>query len=330
VRPFDRQHPIRGYFGDPRTVGGERLGTDRSGSPGSFSFHDGIDISSSPDAPVYPVLSGVAHVLSGDLVTVTTGTERTFQYFHITPAVQSGQPVTAYQTVLGYVKRNWGHVHLTEIDRSRVHNPLDPGHLTPYLDHTIPDVARLFFARAGGASLSPEHLRGLIEISAEAEDLPAIPVPGHWFDFPVSPALVTWRLATAAHPILRATVADFRHTQPLPRDFWRVYASGTYQNFPDFAHHLYWHQPGRYLFRLTPRPLDTRRLHNGNYRITVAAADTCRNRSSLTQTIRVDNAPPGPFHKLTAGTGAGVSDPLCRHDGNGGASCLRRSTSLRR
>jgi hypothetical protein len=274
------------------------LGTDRAGSPGSFVFHDGIDISAPPGMPVYPVVSGIAHVRSSDLITVTAGKRRTFQYFHITPAVHSGQAVSADRTVLGYVKPTCDHVHLTEIDGTRVHNPLDPGHLTPYRDHTIPDVASLFFTSADGTGLSPDHLHGLIRISAEASDLPATPVPGHWFDFPVSPALVTWQLATATQPILHTTVADFRHTQPPPRDFWRVYAPGTYQNFPDFAHHLYWHQPGRYLFDLTPALLDTRRLHNGTYRITVAAADTCRNRSSLTETIHITNNPKSVFHKL--------------------------------
>ncbi len=305
VKPFERQHPVRGYFGDPRTLGLERLGTDRSGSPGSFTFHTGIDISAPPDTPVYPVVSGLAHVPSRDLVTVTTGSGRTFQYFHIKPAVQPGQPVIAYRTVLGRVKPNWKHVHLTEIDHFRAHNPLDPGHLEPYHDHTIPSVAGLWFRTANGLELDSRHLHGLVTIAADAEDLPAIPVPGHWYDFPVTPALVNWRLSTGSHSILRRTVTDVRHTEPPSRDFWRVYAAGTYQNFPDFAHHLYWHHRGRYLFNLTPTPLNTRQLANGTYHLAVATADTCGNRATLTQTITIKNpiagSPPGGQGLLALG-----------------------------
>src|SRR6478752_2410249 len=59
VKPFDRPHPIRGAFGDPRTVftvaptaGGVLTG------PGLFSFHEGIDISAPNGAAVYPVRDG--------------------------------------------------------------------------------------------------------------------------------------------------------------------------------------------------------------------------------------------------------------------------------
>jgi hypothetical protein len=301
VKPFDRQHPIRGYFGDPRTLGLEQLGADRPGSPGSFTFHNGVDIYAPAGTPVYPVVSGLAHLGSGDRVSVTTGDRRTFQYYHVKPAVQAGQPVTAYRTVLGWVGPVWQHVHLTEIDHFRVHNPLDPGHLEPYHDHTIPQIEKLSFTTDTGAPVDPRTLHGTILIAADAEDLPPIPVPGHWLGFPVTPALVTWRLSSKAGPVFRHTAADFRQTEPLDRDFWHVYAAGTYQNFPDFNYHLYWHLPGRYLFNLTPSPLDTRRLPNGSYRISVGVADTCGNRSTLTQSIRITNRTtvPTPAPALT-------------------------------
>src|SRR5438034_8776441 len=46
VRPFDRQHPVRGSFGDPRTVftaPPTTAGVLRGA--GQFSFHEGVDIS---------------------------------------------------------------------------------------------------------------------------------------------------------------------------------------------------------------------------------------------------------------------------------------------
>jgi hypothetical protein len=297
VKPFDVQHPIRGFFGDPRTVGRERLGSDRRGSPGSFTFHNGVDVYAPGGTPVYPVVSGVAHVKSGDRVSVTTGDGRTFQYVHITPVVQPGEPVVAYRTVLGTVKPVFHHVHLTELDHFTAHNPLDPGHLEPYRDHTVPEVDGLSFANGEGVALNPRRLFGRVQITAQAEDVTPLPVPGHWLGFPVTPALITWQLATAGgRVVLHAIAADFRHTEPLNLDFWSTYAAGTYQNFPDFTHHLYWRVPGRYLFDLTPTFLHTARLRNGVYRISVGAADTCGNRSILTEAIRIDNrrTPPGP------------------------------------
>ena len=292
VKPFRRQHPIRGYFGDPRTIGFEQLGADGPGSAGSFTFHNGIDIYAPRGTAVYPVVSGVAHILSGDAVSVTTGRHhRAFQYFHITPVVSPGEWVVADRTVLGYVKPVVEHVHLTEIDHFRAHNPLDPGRLEPYHDHTVPTIRRLSFTEADGWPLDPRSLHGSVSIVADAADIPAIPVPGHWLGFPVTPAFVSWRLVSSAGAVIeRRVTADFRHREPRMRHFWRVYAAGTYQNYPDFANHFYWHLSGRYLFNLTGSPLNTRRLPNGPYRITVLAADTCGNESTLTEQITVDNS----------------------------------------
>lgn len=295
VKPFYVQHPIRGFFGDPRTVGRGRLGFDRRGSRGSFSFHNGVDIYAPGGTPVYPVVSGVAHVKNGERVSVTTGDGRTFQYVHIAPAVQPGERVVAYRTVLGTVKRVFQHIHLSELDHFRAHNPLDPGHLEPYRDRTVPRIDRLSFVTGEGLALIPGHLFGSVRITVRAEDVTSLPVPGHWLGFPVTPALIAWQLATArGRVVLHAVSADFRHTEPSNANFWRTYAAGTYQNFPDFTHHLYWHVPGRYLFDLTPTLLHTARLPNGIYRISVSAADTCGNSSTLTETIDIDNPPGSP------------------------------------
>jgi hypothetical protein len=130
----------------------------------------------------------------------------------------------------------------------------------------------------------------VVRIAATADDLPPVPVPGHWLDFPVTPALIRWRMASKAGAVVpERTVADFRHNEPLDREFWNVYAAGTYQNFPIFANHFYWHRAGRYLFNLAPAGLNTRRLPNGRYGITVDVADVCGNHSSLTEYVTVMN-----------------------------------------
>ncbi len=291
VRPFRRQHPIRGFFGDPRTVTSGPFGRDTPQSRGSFTFHNGVDIVARTGTPVYPVVSGVVdEMLYADEVSVGTSDARRFQYYHIKPRVRLGQRVIADRTVLGYVRPGWLHVHLTEIDVFRAHNPLDPGHLEPYRDHITPSVDRLLF-RAEGHDLDPEKLHGRVRIAADAEDLPPIPVPGYWYGFPVTPAVVAWRLARPDGHVVEPerVVADFRHKEPDNRDFWRVYAPGTYQNFPVFGRRYYFHWPGRYLFNLTPRPLDTAHLRNGRYVLTVDVADTCGNRGSLSEEIGIDN-----------------------------------------
>jgi len=293
VRPFLVQHPIRGNFGDPRTI--QANGDVPIGTPGaaSVSFHNGVDISAEAGTAVYPVVSGVATIGYGDEVIVGTGDGRVFQYFHIKPTIRPGQRVIAYRTVIGHILPEALHVHLSEIDGFQVHNPADPGHLEPYADSTVPTVLDVTYADAAGASLDRRSLHGRVFIAAAAEDTPPLPVPLPWFGFPVTPALVTWRLTGRdGRVVVPDTVAaDFRHTVPANRFFWTVYAAGTYQNFPVYGDIYHFGEPGRYLFRLTPRGLDTTRLPNGDYQLTVHTADVCANRGLLTERITVHNAP---------------------------------------
>jgi hypothetical protein len=291
VKPFHVQHPVRGNFGDPRTLTTEDFGETGEEVPGSFSFHNGIDIVAPIGTPVYPVVSGVVRVVSPDELVVVTGEGRTFEYWHLAAAVVSGQPVAAYRTILGRIRPSVDHVHLAEVDGFRVHNPLAPGHLEPYRDRTAPEVVRMSFRGVRGGIIAPSRLSGTVQIAALARDMPPLPVPGAWLGFPLTPALVAWRMtATGGVPVLPETVVvDTRRTEPLDRDFWRVYAAGTYQNFPVFANHYYFRQPGRYLFNLTPQALDTLSLPNGRYTITVNVADVCGNRGSLSEQVQIDN-----------------------------------------
>jgi hypothetical protein len=292
IKPFDRQHPIRGFFGDPRTLTSEELAQDSPASAGSFGFHNGIDIAAPAGTAVYPVVSGVvAARLYADEITVQTGDGRRFQYYHLRPRVRVGERVVAQRTVLGRVLPEWLHVHLTEIDVFRTHNPLDPGHLEPYHDDTAPQVNGLLFRTPYGQKLDPSSLHGRVDIAADAADAPPLAVPGAWSGFPVTPALVAWRLSHRDRRVVlpERVVVDFRRTEPDNRDFWEVYASGTFQNFPVFAHHYYWRLPGRYLFRLTPHPLNTRLIPDGRYLLTVDVADTCGNRGSLTERVAIAN-----------------------------------------
>src|SRR5262249_47434617 len=138
------------------------------GTPGSFSFHNGVDIVGRPGQSVYPVVSGTVHRLSGDELVVEASDRRRFQYFHLNARVRSGAHVFAEQTRLGTIRAVWGHVHLGEIRRGCVVNPLAPGHLEPYADHTRPRVLAIDALDSRGRRLDPRHLAGSFEIVARA------------------------------------------------------------------------------------------------------------------------------------------------------------------
>ena len=294
LRPFHHAHPIRSNFGDPRTIFANPFEPDGVFGDGGFAFHNGIDISSAPGQPVYPVASGVAHVRNMAAVTVRSSRGRVFKYMHITPDVYEGQPVAAYKTVLGHVDGVAQHVHFSEIDRSTVVNPLGTRHLVPYDDSTKPRVASVVVLQPNGRKLNAPGVTGSIQLAAEVFDAPALPVPGSWYGYPVAPAYVYWSLVSSAGRaiVMPTTVADFRYTVPPNRAFWRVYARGTFQNKPRFGSQQFRTLPGRFEFRLTQKPLDTHKLRDGTYVVRVVAEDTAGNRISRTETITVCNADP--------------------------------------
>jgi murein DD-endopeptidase MepM/ murein hydrolase activator NlpD len=296
VKPFDRQHPVRGSFGDPRTLftGPPTHHTLLSGD-GSFSFHFGIDVAAPDGTAVYPVESGIVTAVTDEWVGVDGANGRSFQYWHIAAAVRVGNHVEADSTVLGRILRGCGHVHLAELDNGVTVNPLAPGHLRPYRDVTAPAVTSVVFRRAvSGDDLMPELLRGRIEIIAAARDMPTLPVPGEWHDLPVTPSLVEWRVQSAAtrRIVVPTHVAfDVRRRLPAKSAFWQIYARGTYQNMCVFGKHYSYMQPGAYLFRLTPTGLDTRLLRDEVYELVVTAFDIRGNHTSLAVRFSVHNRP---------------------------------------
>lgn len=274
VEPFDRQHPVRGFLGDPRI-----------GANGGRSFHTGIDITAADRTPVYAVAPGRVSIGGPEIVVVVTPA-RNFGYWHIVPAVANGVHVPLHG-LLGHVAAGWGHVHLAERttapgQHGSYWNPLRPGAITPFADYGPPIVSRI---------ISPGNvLFGLVDLAAEALDHPPIAPPPPWHSTPVTPALVRWRLLHDTRPVIPWSVrADFRASfEPDVVDnsdvrFGTIYAPGTRQNHPN--------QPGLFRYWLR-RQLDTRRYPDGRYQIEVEATDVRGNSGPRRLPVTINNRQP--------------------------------------
>lgn len=292
VKPFDQAHPIRGYFGDPRTVfSGPRSQRTILQGAGTFSFHQGIDIAAPDGSPVYAVAPGRVVRTEGQRVTVECGNGRSFQYWHIEPAVRVGQKAVTGRTVLGHILPKREHVHLTHLEHHEAVNPLTQGRLTPYFDNTSPRITAVSARgskRSGRAGLV---VGGSITFVAETADKPALRVPGRWAGFPVTPAKLTWRIERADGRVVLESRASRNVGVYVPRNdrFWSTFARGTHQNWPVFHGVKAPFVSGRYLFKLSAKPLDTRLLPNGAYELVVTASDASENSDAFSLEFTIDN-----------------------------------------
>jgi hypothetical protein len=295
VKPFDKAHPVRGSFGDPRTLfhaPPTEAGVLRG--DGSFSFHFGVDISTPDGSKVYPVLSGTVSIVTRDWVAVDVGSGRSFQYWHIVPAVGKGDRATAGKTVLGVTMKGAGHVHFSELKNGRPINPLRDGGLSPYEDTTIPVVREITLRGSEtGHDAVPNLVTGKLLMVVEAYDSPEMAVPAPWNNMPVTPARITWRLQRmTGKVVMRTHVArNVSVTIPEQERYWDYYARGTFQNMSVFANHYSYAQPGHFLFKLTRTPFDTTNLRDGVYDLVVTVSDIAGNSSSMTLRFTVDNGP---------------------------------------
>ena len=293
VKPFDQAHPVRGNLGDPRTrYDGPRTDETLLHGDGALSFHQGLDINAPDGTPVYAVASGTVTWARGRRATVACGNGRSFQYWHIYEAVRVGQHVEAGKTVIGFILPKREHVHLTHLENGRAVNPLAPGHLAPYTDTTSPEVLGISIRSADQAhEEASERVRGRVCFVAEAVDTPALPVQGRWHGgFPVTPAQIAWRIERDGRIVVSQRVSwDVGRSVPKNDHFWSEFARGTYQNWPVFESEKYRFERGRYLFKLSVRPFDTRSLHDGDYELVVTAADTAGHRGQSRLRFTVDN-----------------------------------------
>jgi murein DD-endopeptidase MepM/ murein hydrolase activator NlpD len=285
LKPFDRAHPIYENFGDPTTIFHSSPGFEALNGPGQFSFRNGVDMAARARTPVYPVASGRVTLAERSKVVVQTAGGEEFQYVHVRPAVAPGVAVEEGTSVLGFIDSSATTLHFADLVNGRAVNPLALGRLSPYRDRAAPHVRAVDFREPTGRSLNPLTIRGHVDIVADAYDLPAVPATNRWRAFAVAPALVTWRLQTlAGAPVVPETIAvDLLDVLPRNEEFWRIYARGTYQNMPVLGSKRFASMPGRYLFLLTERPINTDQLARGIYVVTVTAYDARGNHSSLSE-----------------------------------------------
>ena len=187
-------------------------------------------------------------------------------------------------------------MHLSEIDNSIVINPLGTHHLTPYADHTKPKVASLLLLEPNGKAFQTRGIAGSVELIAQAYDMPALPVPGIWFGYPVAPAVVSWALLSGNRYVVQpTTVVDFRYTLPLPR---RVLERLRTRHVPEqaaFGNQQFRTWPGRFEFKLTRGLFDTRKLADGTYTLRVTVEDTAGNKTTNAEAITMCNADPTSY-----------------------------------
>jgi hypothetical protein len=266
LEPFDTAHPIRAYFNDPRIA------------DASEAFHFGVDISAPNGTAVYAVAAGVVHLEDARSIAVATGADA-FGYWHVVPVVKHLQPVAQHE-LLGHVDAPWLHVHFAERRAGIYRNPLRPGALTPWADHTKPQVTSITFSR-GSTVIPPNQVSGAVDVIVEAHDTPPIPVPAPWNGLPVTPARLRWRVTRGA-AVVRAwhTPVDFSDELLPASAFHRIYAPGTTQNHAGEAAVL------RFFLA---HSWSTSTLPDGNYSLEVEASDLGGNTGTLAQAFSVAN-----------------------------------------
>ena len=288
IKPFDHQHPVRGFLGDPRIAGGGR------------TFHFGIDIAAPVGTPVFAVAPGKvsfgspADVAENGGIVVVQADGRNFGYWHVAPAVPANAHVPLHG-LLGHIAthpEDWGHVHFAESTHTprgiTYWNPLRTGALSPFFDFGPPVIDAIL------TSLPPNQLQGLVDLSVIAHDNTPIeitqPNPPGWHGMPVTPARVRWRLIRSAQTALPWQVAfdfttsfrpELQGNPATDTNFETIYTPNTTQNHPNI--------PGTFQFWLK-RSFDTTRLPNGPYTLQIEASDVRGNTRTRNLNIELINA----------------------------------------
>jgi hypothetical protein len=260
LAPFHRQHPLRAGLNELR----------------AGSLHVAVDIQAQDGQAVYAVQPAIARVLaaSGPDARVEVGS---YIYWHITPAVQTGEFVRAFATILGRVMDGYGHMAFSELDDQGDYvNPLRPGGtvLEPYRDHALPVIGGPVVAVDGQVIVSAYSPQTFVERTTYVTPV-------------LAPAGIAYRLYDSTGAAVTPLEWAFRGTRLLP---WSerslIYAPGA-------------HAPGYACFATRPicvpdwsyrvagglaPPLPST-LPAGRYRLTIYAWDWVDNTTALDTTV---------------------------------------------
>jgi hypothetical protein len=273
IKPFDREHPVRGQLNDPRMNGSDFY------SSSSHTFHFGLDIAVPDGTAVYAVAPGFVHYLSSDAITVHgyQGVS-TFAYWHVRPIVKNGKKVKLH-ALLGYVEPGRGHVHFGEKRGGCYVNPLRRGALTPYSDTTAPTIASLSYYDGTYHELEGATISATVGLTVNAFDRPQLRSTWPWAV--VTPAWIGWQLVAASGQAISSGHWDLGSTLCSINPFG-VFAPGTSKNSSYGA--------GAYNYWLGAQ-WDTSRVANGTYSLFVTVANVRGNKTTKIVSFSVANDP---------------------------------------
>ncbi len=262
LAPFHQQHPIRAGLNELRPE----------------SLHVGLDIQAPNGAPVYAVQPGVAEVLagSGPDARVQVGN---YIYWHIWPRVKTGEAVVPFQTVLGNVMYDYGHMAFSEVNGAGDYvNPLRPvgSVLEPYADGAPPVIGAPAVSAGGQVVVAAYDPQTFVRRTTYLTPV-------------LAPAGLAYRLYDANGTPVTPLEWAFRGTHLLPfAERSLIFAPGA-------------HAPGYTCFATQPTcipewsfrvaggeapPLPPT-LAPGRYRLTIYAWDWADNQTALDTTVTV-------------------------------------------
>ena len=270
VKPFDRQHPVRAFFNDPRV------------QDASHAFHFGIDVSAPDGTAVYSVTPGEVFIEDkGNAIGVQAPDGRAFGYWHVKPAVAHHQQVGLHQ-LLGHIEPGWGHVHFAESLHNAYRDPIRPGALQPFVDVGHPTISKIMFRRG-----------------TSTQDLPTDRIKGRTADLlrePTTRRRCTCRRRGRTCPsrprgCATASSCAGRCVLPLcngvdlrvfrkPDSYNDIYGPETRQNHPN--------KPGLYSFILA-HDWNSAQFPNNRYNLEVQVADIHGNAASSTLAFTITN-----------------------------------------
>jgi hypothetical protein len=198
-------------------------------------------------------------------------------YWHITPSVTTGEPVTPFVTVLGRVMSGYGHIAFSELAAGREYvNPLRPEGtgLKPYVDHTAPVISRPAVSTEGQVIVSAYDPQTFVRKTT-------------YYTPVLAPAALAYRLYDSHGVPVTPLEWAFRGTHLLPfAQRSLIYAPGSeapgYSCFASRSvcvpHWTYRVADGL----APPLPLS---LQAGRYRLTIYAWDWADNTTALDTTV---------------------------------------------